>query len=97
MNLNSVIIKPVITEKSMKNAENSKFTFVVSIDSKKEDVKKAVEVKFNVHVSHVVTSIIKGKSFRAGKRRAEVVRQPMKKAVVTVKKGEKIDLFDLGA
>lgn len=97
MNLNDVIIRPVITEKSMHSASVSKFTFIVSMDAKKEDIKKAVEVKFNVHVEGVDTMIVKGKTHRTGKRRAEVVRQSMKKAVVSAKKGEKIDLFDLGA
>ena len=97
MNINTIIVKPVITEKSMQLAQNGKFTFMVHRDVKKEDIKKAVEKQFNVHITHVSTNVTKGRSTRAGARRLEITFQPFKKAVVSVKSGEKIDLFDIAA
>lgn len=91
----NILIKPVITEKSMSNANLGKFTFVVEKDSDKGQIKKAVEKQFNVHVVDVSTSIVKGKSKRAGKRRNVVKESHFKKAVVKLAEGEKIAVFDI--
>ncbi|RJQ38844.1 50S ribosomal protein L23, partial [Candidatus Microgenomates bacterium] len=72
MNLEDVIIKPIISEKSMAHAGAEKFTFMVSKDSDKKSIKKAVEKKFKVNVLSVSTHIVKGKNRRVGARRAEV-------------------------
>lgn len=90
-----VIISPLITEKSMQDAAVGKFTFKVTESSNKKDIKKAVEKNFNVNVVHISTSILKGKKIRVGTRRAEKSLSDSKKAVVTVKKGQKIGLFEL--
>ncbi len=90
------IISPMITEKSMADATLSKFTFKVSKSANKAEIKKEVEGKFNVHVTNVSTSILKGKSIRVGARRTEKKLDATKKAVVTLKSGEKIGLFELG-
>lgn len=92
----SILIKPVITEKSMSDANLGKFTFVVTKDSDKEKIKRAVEEQFNVHVVTVSTNIVKGKSIRTGKRRNIVKKSPFKKAVVKLATGEKIAVFDIG-
>lgn len=92
----NVVIAPIITEKSMLDAGNGKFTFKVDRFSTKEDIKKVVEKKFKVHVTNVSTSILKGKSIRTGTRRTERKLIPTKKAIVTLKKGEKIGMFELG-
>lgn len=88
------IIQPVITEKSMTRAQDGKFTFIVDRSAKKEDIKRVVEKMFGVHVVSISTSLIKGKSTRTGMKRTEIKKQPSKKAVVIVKKGEKISLFE---
>lgn len=90
-----VIISPLITEKSMQDAAVGKFTFKVTESSNKKDIKKAVEKNFNINVVHISTSILKGKKIRVGIRRAEKSLSDSKKAVVTVKKGQKIGLFEL--
>lgn len=89
-----VIVSPLITERSMVLAQGGKYTFVVTKQATKQQVKKAVEKLFNVHVEHISTVVTKGRTVRVGKRREEVHLQPMKKAVVSVKKGEKIALFE---
>ncbi|MBI2431081.1 MAG: 50S ribosomal protein L23 [Candidatus Levybacteria bacterium] len=90
------IIRPIITERSMQDANTGKFTFAVNRDSDKKQIGQAVEKQFDVHVVSVATSIVKGRSKRAGKQRGIVKESPWKKAVVKVAKGEKIAVFDIG-
>lgn len=87
---------PLITEKSMKDASLGKFTFKFPINANKNEIKKLVESKFLVNVIHVSTTIVKGRTQRVGLRRNEVKKGTWKKAVVALKKGEKIGLFELG-
>lgn len=89
-------LTPIITEKSMQDANLSKFTFRVSHMIGKEQIKKTVEKKFNVNVVDVATIVVKGNRNRVGSRRIEVRKSPWKKAFVTLKKGQKIGLFELG-
>lgn len=93
--MQNVIVKPIITEKSMANAAAGRFTFLVHRFADKKAIKSAVEKTFNVHVKAVETNIIKGKTKRVGTRRVERVEGPVKKAVVLLQTGEKIDLFEL--
>ena len=85
-----VIVRPVITEKAMKSAENNQVTFVVSLDATKSQIKKAVESVFGVEVKSVNTLRQAGKvkSFR-GK---PGVRSDVKKAIITLAKGQTIDV-----
>lgn len=97
MHKHQAIIKPIITEKSMNLAGKGKFSFLVARAASKTDIKKAIEDIFTVNVTAVATSVIKGKTQRVGKRRVEVVNAPVKKAMITVKKGQKIDIFEVGS
>lgn len=92
----NTIISPLITEKSMKDAESGKFSFRVNKASNKNEIKKEAEKRFNVNITHISTNILKGKKKRSGTRRAEKEVSNTKKAIVTVKKGQKIGLFELG-
>ena len=92
--MNSVIIKPVITEKSMNDVGQNKYAFVVARHAKKADIKKAVAKLFNVKVTGVLTTVVKGKTKRTGSRRVESVVSSVKKAIVMLKAGEKIGLFE---
>ena len=92
----NVIISPLITEKSMIDAGNGKFSFRVVKSSNKNEIKKEVEKRFGVNVISISTSILKGKTQRVGTRRTERAVSDTKKAIVTVKKGQKIVLFELG-
>ena len=85
-----IIVRPVITEKAMKSAENNQVTFVVSLDATKPQIKKAIESVFGVEVKSVNTLRQAGKvkSFR-GKMG---VRSDVKKAIVTLAKGQTIDV-----
>lgn len=97
MDLNAVIVSPVITERSMQDASKNKYTFFVARAANKNSIKKAVEKKFSVTVLAVSTTTMKGKRIRTGTRRIEVKLSPRKKAMVQVKNGQKIALFDIKA
>lgn len=95
--MHNILIKPVITEKSMADANKGTFTFIVDRAATKRTIKEAVEKFFNVTVVKVATAVVKGKTQRNGVRRVEVITAPIKKAYVGLKSGEKIDVFELGA
>jgi large subunit ribosomal protein L23 len=85
-----IIQSPLVTEKSQAGSENSKVTFRVSPFSDKVKVKKAVELIFGVNVKKVNIIVVKGKvklfRGRPGKR------NDVKKAIVTLAKGQVIDV-----
>lgn len=90
----SVLITPIITEKSMQDANNSWYTFSVAKDANKSEIGKEVAKHFGVKVLAVKTMIVKGKTRRAGKMRKTILTSSGKKALVQIAKGQKIDLFD---
>jgi large subunit ribosomal protein L23 len=96
MNALNVILGPIISEKSMSEASLGRYTFKVANDAGKYDIKKAVEEKFKVNVTKITTVLVKGRGKRQGTRRVDVVQTPYKKALVTVKEGQKIAIFDQG-
>lgn len=92
----NVIISPIITEKSMNDAAAGKFTFKVAKSANKNQIKMEVQSRYSVDVVGVSTSILKGKKQRVGAKREEKNIGNIKKAIVQVKAGQKIGLFDLG-
>lgn len=96
MKLNPVIQKAHITEKSIKETQINHYTFNVSIEATKPQIKKSVEELFKVNVLSVKTVIHKGKTRKTGRRRTAVQLSDRKKAIVWLKKDQKIDLFDKG-
>ena len=91
-NPHDVLLKPVVSEKSMAQMEENKYSFVVAKAANKIEIKHAVEELFNVKVEEVTTRIIKGKVKRMG--RSEGKRPDRKKAIVTLAAGNKIPLFE---
>lgn len=83
-----VVIRPLVTEQSMKESEKGKYTFLVHRRANKGDVRRAVESVFHVDVTAVVTTTVKGRTKRVGKRRNEVTESPFKKAIVQLKEGQ---------
>lgn len=96
MDFSKILIRPVITEKSMVDAGNGKFTFIVGRFTAKTQIRKAIQDRFKVNVEKIMTAVIKGKSKRVGTRRLEVKIEPIKKAIVELRKGQKIDIFEIG-
>jgi large subunit ribosomal protein L23 len=96
MNLSTVIKRPLITEKTTKLTASNKYSFEVSLKSTKDAVAQAVIDLYKVDVLNVVTMIVPGKQKRIpGKRAAYSKSSKWKKAVVQIKEGQKIALFDL--
>ncbi len=89
-----LIIKPIITEKSMKDVSKNKFTFIVTKTASKSALKKEIKDTFNVNPISISTSILKGRTIRSGAKRTLKNLSDVKKAIVELKKGEKIDLFE---
>lgn len=87
-----VLVKPVISEKSYDLIEGSKYTFKVAQKAKKEEIKEAVESVFGVTVIKVNTMSVKGKMRRQGYTSGR--RPDWKKAIVTLKEGDKIEFFE---
>ncbi|MDD3668740.1 MAG: 50S ribosomal protein L23 [Alphaproteobacteria bacterium] len=85
-----VIVRPVITEKAMKSAESGQATFLVKPEATKAQIKRAIEGVFGVKVVAVNTLRQAGKQkvFRGQKG----VRSETKKAIVTLEKGQSIDV-----
>lgn len=96
MNVRDVIIAPIITEKSMRDAALGRFTFKVAIMANKPLIKSAIEKMFKVKVLKIFVSIVKGRTDRKGVRREEFVKTAWKKATVKLAKDQKIGLFDVG-
>lgn len=92
--MDQIVIKPIITEKSMDETAHSRFTFKVARDANKPMIKKAIEEQFKVNVLDLQTMTVHGKSKRRGRTRRESHAQPWKKAIVRLKEGQKIDLFE---
>lgn len=88
-----ILKKALVSEKSFSRAAEGKFTFVVRHDADKASVAAAVKDLFKVNPLQVNILNIKGKVKRSKKGRGK--RSDIKKAIVTLKKGEKIDLFEI--
>ena len=96
MNINDVIKGPLITEKLDAAREKLRqYSFIVDKKATKYDVANAVEKLFKVSVEGVRTNIVRGKTKRVGRSIGK--RPNFKKAVVTLKEGDKIELFEGGA
>lgn len=88
-----IVIKPIITEKSMEDMAESKYTFEVDKTANKAEVKKAVEQLFGVKVDKVSTMNVKGKEKRMGKHVGR--RKDWKKAIVKLAADSKpIEFFE---
>ena len=91
-----VVLRPVVSEKSMDETQRGKYTFRVHIDANKFQVKQAIEELFKVDVLtvNVSTTKAKEKSRNRGRTRIKGWTSPWKKAVVTLAAGQKIEFFE---
>ena len=88
-----IVIRPIITERSMKGIGAGKYTFEVAKDANKIEIAEAVHKIFSVDVTKVNTLRVKGKAKRVG-RFPEGKTPDWKKAYVTLKPGQRIDIFE---
>ena len=88
-----ILKKPLLTEKSLIERDNhNRYGFVVSKDASKGEIKTAVEKIFNVTVTKINTISVTSKTHRMG--RFEGKRPDYKKAFVTLKEGDKIEVVE---
>lgn len=89
-----IVLRPIITERSMGQLHNGKYTFEVARDANKIEISQAVEELFpGTKVKAVNTMNIRGKMKRMGKNQG--LTRNWKKAVVTIKEGsKKIEFFE---
>ena len=92
MNYNDIIIRPVLSEKSTDLSEESKYVFQVATYANKHIIKKAVKEIFNVNPIKINVINVRGKKRRV--RYQYGYTPSWKKAIVTIAKGEKIELFE---
>jgi large subunit ribosomal protein L23 len=92
-NAREIIIRPLMTEKSMRQKEEQNtVAFQVRPDANKVEIRSAVESVFNVKVTSVRTASFEGKLKRMGRHQGR--RSDWKKAIVTLAKGHKIELVE---
>ncbi len=90
----SIILRPVVSEKSYGLLDNGVYTFVVDPRATKIEISQAVEAIFNVQVAKVNTLNRKGKRKRNRKAATFGKRPDTKRAIVTLAAGGRIDLFE---
>ncbi len=91
MHLYEVLRRPLVTEKNTDLQALGKYAFEVAREATKPQVKQAVDKAFKVKVTAVNMMTVPGKTRRMGNR--EVQTQSWKKAIVTLKLGDKIEIF----
>ncbi|MAE58898.1 MAG: 50S ribosomal protein L23 [Halobacteriovorax sp.] len=92
MNLETVIKRPLITEKTALETDSfNRFSFVVDLKANKNQIKNAVEALYDVKVLKVRTNVTPGKVKRAGKGLKKT--SSFKKAFVELAEGQKIEFF----
>ena len=87
-----IIIKPVVTEKSVDLMQENKYCFRVAKDANKIEIKHAIEEIFKVTVINVNTVNVHGKMKRMGRTQGKTAS--WKKAVVTLREGDSIEVFE---
>lgn len=96
--MHNILIRPLITEKmtNITALEPNKFGFIVDLKANKIEIAKAIEKRFDVHVIDVKTIKHHGKTKTQFRKSGRFVGKTskFKKAIVTLKKGETIELFE---
>jgi large subunit ribosomal protein L23 len=97
--MSELLIKPRISEKAIALADSGTYVFEVPTSTNKIEVAKAIEKRFKVHVENVNIMVAKGKTvhWRTKGKRVPGRRADVKKAFVTLKKGEKLTIFEEGS
>lgn len=93
----SIILRPVVTEKSMREAESGNtYTFEVHPSANKVEIRRAIEGMFHVSVTNVNTMQVRGKQRRRSYRHRTGRTAQRKKALVTLAAGDRIDVVEMG-
>jgi len=90
--MKDIILKPVITEKSIATGAHNFYTFFVHRSANKQQIKQAIQKIFSVKVEAVKIVNVKPKSKRRGRHTGSTARQ--KKAIIKLQPDQKIDFFE---
>ena len=93
--INTILIKPVITEKSQSLANDGKYVFVVNKKANKVEIGKAIEKFYNVTVTDVNTVNVRARAVSRSGRSGVMkgFKSGYKKAIVSLEEGNTIDIF----
>jgi large subunit ribosomal protein L23 len=94
MRISNAIVKPLITEKTMSQTDEGRYAFKVTMEATKGKIAQSINELFGVNVTQVKTMIMPGKPKRVGRTNRIIKTSKWKKAVVKLKEGQKIALFD---
>lgn len=89
-----IIKRPIISEKSMKLAGNGLYTFLVNKEADKPEIRQAIEEQFGVDVVSIKTINVKSRRKMQRNRRGYTVQPASKKALVLLKSGQKLAIFE---
>ena len=89
-----ILIRPIITEKSMLATSHNRYTFEVNRGVSKGQIRKTIEATFGVEVIGITTTKLASKIRRVGRFRKEIKKLAGKKATVELKSGQTIDIFE---
>ena len=94
--MTGIIFRPIVTEKMTAQQEKGLYAFEVAVNSNKIEIARAITKKFNVTVTSVRTMNYKGKTKSQMTRKGKFAgkRSHFKKAIVMLKEGDKINLFE---
>ncbi|MBU4485316.1 MAG: 50S ribosomal protein L23 [Candidatus Delongbacteria bacterium] len=88
-----ILKRPLITEKTSRLQEkNNQYTFLVDVHANKIEIKKEIESRFRVSVKEINTVNYEGRKARVGRFFGK--KSDFKKAIVTLAKGDKLDIYD---
>lgn len=90
-----IVIKPIITEASIIDAKNGKFTFQVEFDANKTQIRKEIQDIYGVTVTGITTINSRSSKVIATKFGRKTVKNKIKKARVKLQKGQTIPAFEI--
>ena len=93
--MSAIIKKPLVTEKTDKLGKLNRYTFKVDRDANRLEIKKAIETLYNVKVADVNTAVIPGKAKMRYTKKGftKGIKSAYKKAYITLKEGETLDIY----
>jgi large subunit ribosomal protein L23 len=95
--MENVLIRPLISEKSLTYAARGWYTFLVALLARKEDAAKAISSFYKVTVIDIRSTHMHGKMRRVGKKMKYIKNPDTKKVMVRLLEGQKIDAFEVTA
>lgn len=97
MSANTLIVTPRISEQTYSLSSTGVYVFNVPVIANKQEIREAVQAQYDVTVTKINTSVLKGKKKASNKKRQRPIysnRKDLKKAYVTLKEGDKISVFE---